>query len=274
MRKIVLNTNGLKIEYLEGGSGKRKLIMLHGLGGCCEDFEKIIPHFLDKYHVYSFSLPVYGSYDESGRRYTIRTMHRYLKKVLKYLEVENPIIMGHSMGGMIGIHYAASFPRSIDRLITVSTPLSDFKVRLPLEWKLAVKFATENKHAQEVIDYITSRETLFEGLARVTFPGTNEKRKLESARAFLTGIPIKSTGDFYHDLFSYNYKKWVEMVKVPTLMVYGTKDAEIARFRGTALYSLVPKGKIVELSSYHFIPIDIPEEFSKVVKNWLAPTHF
>ena len=173
------------------------------------------------------------------------------------------------MGGMIGIHYAATFPKSVDKLITVSTPLSDFNVSLPLEWVWAVKFSTENSHAQDVINYIASKKTLFDALSRVIFPGVNKRRKIQSAREFLTGIPVKSTGMFYHDLFSYSYKKWVEKVRVPTLMIYGTKDAEIARFRGTALYNLIPGAKIVALPAYHFITVDLPDELANLTKKFL-----
>ncbi len=57
---------------------------------------------------------------------------------------------------------------------------------------------------------------------------------------------------------------------MPTLMVYGTLDAEIEAFAGTALYKFVPNVEVASLPSYHFIITDKPKDLAKLILDFLA----
>ncbi len=72
-----------------------------------------------KYHVYAPLTPGYGDFDECGeiRDMLDFTLHSW--DVVDALGLKNPIIVGHSMGGMIAAEMAAIAPHDVSRLALI-----------------------------------------------------------------------------------------------------------------------------------------------------------
>ena len=99
---------------LEGGTGP-DLLFLHGAGGVTAD-DPFLDALAAKYHVYAPLLPGYG--DSRGvpeiRDMLDVTLHTW--DVVEALGLKDPILVGHSMGGMIAAEMAAIAPNEVSRL--------------------------------------------------------------------------------------------------------------------------------------------------------------
>lgn len=139
MELKTIQTPRIPVRYFEGGSGK-PLVFLHGAGG-------ILPAdpFLDKlsakYHVYAPLLPGYGDSEEC---HVIRDMLDFTLHSLDVVEalgLKDPILVGHSMGGMIAAEMAALAHNEFSRLGLIASaglwldkhPIPDFFAALPFE---------------------------------------------------------------------------------------------------------------------------------------------
>src|SRR5581483_12292271 len=94
-----------RIEVVQAGKG-RDLLFLHGAGGHMLN-DPLIAALATKYRGVAPLLPGYGRSDgEDGLRDMLDvTLHAL--DVMETLGLEQPIVVGHSMGGMIAAEMAA-----------------------------------------------------------------------------------------------------------------------------------------------------------------------
>ena len=107
MSFLTLKSPPTKIEVVQAGKG-RDLLFLHGAGGHMPN-DPLIAALATKYRVSAPLLPGYGrSEGEEGLRDMLDvTLHAL--DVLEKLKLRKPIVVGHSMGGMIAAEMAAIF---------------------------------------------------------------------------------------------------------------------------------------------------------------------
>ena len=128
-----------KIHVLEAGDGP-PLVFLHGAGGLAED-SPFLAALAERWHVFAPLLPGYGDSEgaESLRDMLAVTLHSF--DVLDALGLDRPILVGHSMGGMIAAEMAAIAPRQVERLGLIApaglwldeAPVPDLFSKLPHE---------------------------------------------------------------------------------------------------------------------------------------------
>lgn len=136
---LTLEHSGARIEVVEAGTG-RDLLFLHGAGGHMVD-DPLLSALASEYRVVAPLLPGYGqSNGEDGLRDMLDvTLHAL--DVLDRLELEKPIVVGHSMGGMIAAEMAAIARTEVTRLCLLAPaglwlddhPVVDIFSRLPYE---------------------------------------------------------------------------------------------------------------------------------------------
>jgi pimeloyl-ACP methyl ester carboxylesterase len=102
------------IEVFEAGDGD-PLVFLHGEGGLAAD-SPFLAALARGRHVVAPLLPGYGlsSGAETLRDMLAVTLHSF--DVLDALGLDRPVLVGHSMGGMIAAEMAALAPREVERL--------------------------------------------------------------------------------------------------------------------------------------------------------------
>ena len=114
MQLKTVHTPHVPVRYFEGGTGA-PLLFLHGAGGLVAGdpfFEKLA----GKYHVYAPLLPGYGDSEECHELRDMLDFTLHTWDVVDALALKKPIIVGHSMGGMIAAEMAAIAPHDVDRL--------------------------------------------------------------------------------------------------------------------------------------------------------------
>ena len=110
-------------DYIRFGTGKKKLIMLPGLGdglrttkGTALPMALYYRCFAKDYTVYMVSRKT-----KLSKGSTTRDMARDLKDAMGELGIEKASLIGVSMGGMIAQHFAADYPEMVDKLVLVVT---------------------------------------------------------------------------------------------------------------------------------------------------------
>ena len=114
MELKTVQTEHVPVRYFEGGSGP-DLVFLHGAGGLTAE-DPFLNALAAKHHVYAPLLPGYGDSQEAPeiRDMLDFTLHGW--DVVEALGLKDPILVGHSMGGMIAAEMAALAPNDVSRL--------------------------------------------------------------------------------------------------------------------------------------------------------------
>jgi pimeloyl-ACP methyl ester carboxylesterase len=139
MESKTVQTRHAPIRYLEGGSGEA-LVYLHGAGGMTEN-DPILAELSSRFHVYAPFIPGYGETEECESMRDMLDFALHGWDVVEALGLKNPILVGHSMGGMIAAEMAALAPNDISRLALIAPaglwldnhPIPDIFTLLPYE---------------------------------------------------------------------------------------------------------------------------------------------
>lgn len=107
----------MKLHYQSLGQG-HPLILLHGLFGSADNWGAIARYFAQYYQVISVDLRNHGrSPHHASQSYV--DMAEDLIKLCDLLNLDRIHLLGHSLGGKVGMQFATQFPNRMGKLIIV-----------------------------------------------------------------------------------------------------------------------------------------------------------
>ena len=232
-RKIA--TRAAEINVLTGGSGP-DLLFLHSAGGVTAENPFLLA-LARKYRVFAPELPGYG---DSGDSDNVRdmldvTLHSF--DVLEALGLERPIVVGHSLGGMIAAEMAALRPKEVDRLCLIAAaglwldayPVPDIFTLLPREFP-AYMFHDTEAGAKMMATGGNMNDPAF----LIPFLVTNS-RQLGMAGKFLFPIPERGL------------KERIHRITAKTVLVWGDSDRIFPAPYAQAFKGLIAGAELVSV---------------------------
>lgn len=116
----------MKLFFKESGQGQ-PVIILHGLFGLLDNWTTIAKVLTEKYHVYLVDQRNHGRSPHSDE-FSYQLMADDLKEFIEENHIENPIIIGHSMGGKVAMLFATQHPEMLQKLVVVDIAPKDYPV--------------------------------------------------------------------------------------------------------------------------------------------------
>jgi pimeloyl-ACP methyl ester carboxylesterase len=124
----VLTTDAVHLAYDDVGSGTPPLLLIHGFSCARSDFDPLIAHFSDRHRVIAFDQRGHGESSLAwDNKYGFTVDVEDALALCAELGVEQPIVIGHSLGGVTALQLAAR-PGFATALV-----LLDSTVELPSE---------------------------------------------------------------------------------------------------------------------------------------------
>ncbi len=114
MQKTILFKNG-KVNFSDTGKG-RTVVLLHGFLGSHKIWENTISNLSKSYRVIAIDLPGHGNTECFGYVHSMELMAKSVKAVMDNLRLKKYVIIGHSMGGYIGLAFVELFPDNLKGL--------------------------------------------------------------------------------------------------------------------------------------------------------------
>jgi pimeloyl-ACP methyl ester carboxylesterase len=122
MPKIVLSS-GVRIHYQQVGEGP-DLVMVHGITGNLAVWHlRIVPALLDRFQMLTYDLRGHGYSDAPPTGYSPDDMATDLLQLLDALEIDRPVVIGHSYGADIALYLAGLHPDRVREVIAIEPAL-------------------------------------------------------------------------------------------------------------------------------------------------------
>ena len=107
----------MKLHFKKFGAGP-PLIILHGVFGSSDNWKTVANQLKNKFEIYLVDQRNHGLSPHSDE-FNYQVMTDDLKELLYDEQIEQCILLGHSMGGKTAMNFAVQFPEKIIKLIIV-----------------------------------------------------------------------------------------------------------------------------------------------------------
>jgi pimeloyl-ACP methyl ester carboxylesterase len=274
---LTLYGQDVRMAYMDvppaGAANGRQIVLLHGMnfggfyfGGLIEalrveGFRVIVPDQIG-----------FGRSSKPVIPYNFHDMAANTRKLIESLGVTKPVIFGHSMGGMLGARFTASYPDAVERAV-LCNPIGLVDVRWKSPWPSAEE-AYKATMAQ-------SRDQLYKGFQETTqryFPNAWKPEyekfvrimyaptlsadwpRLAMVRAIYRQMP-------YLDPVVYDWSH----IQARTLVIGGDKDGENFPALAKHIADTIPRGELVLIPDVGHVPhIQVPDVFQRELLKFLA----
>jgi pimeloyl-ACP methyl ester carboxylesterase len=112
------NAQGLRLHYVDWGNADAPaLVLVHGGRDHCRSWGALARALVPRFHVVAPDLRGHGDSEwAKGSSYSLADYVYDLAALVRHLGLERFAMIGHSMGGMIALTYAGTFPERVTRL--------------------------------------------------------------------------------------------------------------------------------------------------------------
>ncbi len=108
----------MELNFKKVGESGKELVILHGLFGSLDNWMTLAKKFGEDYQVYLLDQRNHGQSNHS-EQFDYPIMAEDLKEFIKKHQLNQPLILGHSMGGKTAMHFAAKYPELLSKLVIV-----------------------------------------------------------------------------------------------------------------------------------------------------------
>ena len=217
-----------KLYYIYNKRGKyvNTLIFLHGWGHNHTVWKREIEFFNKKgYNTLALDLRGHG---KSGKPKNLAdySMHNFAKdinEIIKKEKIENPVLIGHSLGSMIVLKFMELFPKKAKKIILIDTtyrnPWKDIQIRKQ------IKLSNFNRNLFKHI--FKNRKLRKRHFKEVDF---SKMRGHTDLFYFIKGAketPMVSILACLMDMLNFDESNILKKIDTPTLIIEGKSDYKI-----------------------------------------------
>ena len=203
------------IKYLEEGTGP-PILFLHGIGGGAAAFRPQLAHFGQRYRALAWEAPGYAG-SVPLPLVTIAGLAAALGGFIRALELERPILVGHSLGGMIVQRLLAEAPH-IARAVVLSQTSAAFGSRDPA-W--AERFVADRLAPLDAGR--TMHDLAASAVDELMAPGADPAGRA-AAEACYAATPESTYRDMVLAMPGFDEREALTRIAVPTLVLAGLED--------------------------------------------------
>lgn len=204
-----------KISYSDSGTG-RTIVLLHGFLENKKMWKDYVAFFSEKYRIITIDLLGHGESEPLGYVHEMEDNANAVNEVLEQLKIEKAIILGHSMGGYVGLAFAELYPEKIQKLVLLNSTSKEDSAEKKLNRTRAIKAVKQN-----YVSFVSlAIANLFSENNRIRLVDEIEKVKEQALKTPLQGIIASLEG-----MKIRKDREWLlHENRFPVLLILGKKD--------------------------------------------------
>lgn len=115
--QTVCGADGVEIATTDWGGGDVPLLLTHGAFFARNTLEGLVPHLLPTFRVVTFDMRNHGASAEGPWEWDLVAAD--VDAVRRTYEIDQPVVAGHSLGGMVAAVYAAAHPGHVRAAVNI-----------------------------------------------------------------------------------------------------------------------------------------------------------
>ena len=251
------------ISYLEAGAASAApIVFLHGIGGAARMFRAQLEHFGRDHRTIAWNMPGYGG-SAPLPLVTIDALAAALGGFIDELGLDRPVLVGHSMGGMLLLRLLAQAPHRARAVVLAQTSAA-FGSRDPA-WQAEFLSAR-----LDPLDAGQSMAALAEAMvADLVGPGA-DPAGVVLARDCIAHTPDSTYRDSVLALRGFDCRSTLGQIAVPTLVLSGTLDTSAPASGMERMAARIPGAQYIALEGVgHLAHLERPDAFNAALERFL-----
>ncbi|MGB3588124.1 MAG: alpha/beta fold hydrolase [Tunicatimonas sp.] len=252
----------MKLHYRTLGEGQ-PIIILHGIFGTSDNWQTFGKQLATDYQVFLVDQRNHGLSPHSDT-FDYPAMAMDIYEFVQQHQLENPIIIGHSMGGKAAMFYAVTHPNAFAKLIVVDIAPRSYPVHhqhiLDAMSGVNLASATSRKDIEDQLkphlpDFGV-RQFLMKNLKRENNNSFSWKLNLSAIQANIENVGVAVPTN--------------NLVDRPTLFVRGAKSDYIRAEDETLIQEIFPQATVVTIENAgHWVHAEQPDALYKSLMKFL-----
>lgn len=245
-----------------GDPGAPALIFLHGIGGAARAWRQQLATFGNRFRAMAWDMPGYGS-SAPLASVSIAALADALQQFIEQIGATSPILVGHSIGGMIVQKWLVQSPKLARAVVLAQTSPAFGKA--DGDWQKSFIAARLGP-----LDRGETMKSLAPSLVKELVGDHPDPKGMELARDCMGSVPEASYRAMMLALIGFDQRSTLKDISVPTLLLSGSKDnnAPAPMMAKTATY--IPGAEYVELPGVgHLANLERPDAFDKALAGFV-----
>ena len=258
-----MHLSGVNMHYELMGSGKRRVVLLHGWGCSTELMKPVADALSADMTVLLVDFPAHGMSSQPPEPWGVPEFAACLKELLVKLDFLPCSVIAHSFGGRVTIELASADETLFDRIILTGAA----GIRKQGDGKASRK-TTVYKRLKSLVE-LARRLRVFGTLpdrwqeALIQKYGSKDYAALspEMRRTFVKVV-------------NYDQADKLSAIKNSTLLVWGDKDTETPLWMGRQMEKSIPDSALIVLDGgTHFAYLEQRARFNAIARSFLIETN-
>ena len=253
----------MNLHYKKIGEGK-PLIILHGLFGSGDNWQSFARNLAaSNFSVYLVDLRNHG-HSPHADKHNYKAMSEDVAEFIEQEKLREPIVLGHSMGGKVGMQLAISYPDILSKLMVVdmapySYPLHHQKIIAALNSVDLNEIHTRSEVEKKLSDRIEDNSTRQFLLKNLYWKSDNQldwRFNLSAIEKDIAEVGIASQSEV--------------PIELPVLFVKGEQSNYIDVEKFESFKIIFPNAELIIIKNAgHWVHADNPNDLLKVVLKFL-----
>ncbi|MBP3706950.1 MAG: alpha/beta hydrolase [Clostridia bacterium] len=246
--------DGLKIEYKDEGCGI-PLLMLHGWGSSLDVYNGIVAALSDRCRCVRLNFPGCGNSDTMKTPWSLDDYCNLIIKFIEKINLDNPILMGHSHGGRVILKLAATKKLSPEKIVLLDSagliPKKTFKQK------------------QRARNFKTIKKVLSLPVIKNHSQALLEKARNHYGSADYNAAPpvLRKT---LVSLVNTDLRDIIPNISCPTLLIWGENDTATPLEDAKTIEKLIPDaGLCVLKGTGHYSFCERPYEAHAILRSFI-----
>ena len=268
------SADGGSLHVIERGSG-RPLLLIHGVTLQAGVWSPQFHLLADRYRVLAMDVRGHGGSVAGRDGFGRKVAARDVLTVLEHFDLEDTIIVGHSMGGMITMEFAGDFPaqlaRRVSGLVFMDTAAHEVVPRLVLPAAKLLGHRVHDRFAKgkPIPQRRFGDDDLSWLMARAAFGRSPSAKAVDQVRRYLEEVPQSTSLPSWVDLLDHDAREALKATRTPSLVLVGSRDVLTPVFAAKRIASFLPDARFEVLEGAgHQLMQERPREVARLIDDF------
>ena len=280
-----VDVDGTAIHYLDWGpppggqAAAPPLMLLHATGFLAALWRPIAERLACRFRVIAVDQRGHGESDKPESGYTFEVFARDLQGVIEALELDRPLVAGHSSGASTIVLHAAGHPGVISRAVLIEPimPRPDWYTAPPggrTNMSLAEGARRRRavwRDADEAFESYRTKDTFRSWREDVLRLYVEEGMRPREDGQMELKCPPEIEGQYFDAVRGPDFWSLAAQMQCPALLLWGGESHLLARGLDREAQAAIAQARtVVVAGTSHFLPQERPDEVARLLEEFLS----